>query len=128
MCKDVDIKTELMQFQVKNDLHEDAELQSELQHALDVLIDKHENVEMPSQSDVKSVVAYVEVGRVDWMAIQLYLKIDWTRIEVGILYMKLELLATTNHNIMLNFGCDWGVYFLTHLKLESSKNMVDQNN
>ena len=65
MCKDVDIKTELMQFQVKNDLHEDAELQSELQHALDVLIDKHENVEMPSQSDVKTVVAYVEVGRVD---------------------------------------------------------------
>ena len=54
-----------MQFQVENDSHEDAELQSELQHALDVLIDKHENVEMPSQSDVKTVVAYVEVGRVD---------------------------------------------------------------
>ena len=37
------------------------ELQSELQHALDVLIDEHENVEMP-QSNVKSIVAYVEVG------------------------------------------------------------------
>ena len=44
------------------------------------------------------------------MAIQLYLKIDWTRIEVDIIYMKLELLATTNHNIMLNLGCDLGVY------------------
>jgi hypothetical protein len=44
------------------DLHEDVELQSELRHALDVLIDEHENVGMPSQSNVKSVVVYVEVG------------------------------------------------------------------
>ena len=29
---------------------------------LDVLIDEHENVEMPSQSNVTSIVAYVEVG------------------------------------------------------------------
>jgi hypothetical protein len=65
MCKDVVIETELMQLQVVNDLHEDAELQSELQHALDVLIDKHENVEMPSQSDVRSVVVYLKVSRVD---------------------------------------------------------------
>ena len=36
------------------------ELQSELQHALDVLIDEDAYVEMPSQSNVDSVVAYVE--------------------------------------------------------------------
>jgi hypothetical protein len=44
---------------VENDLNEDLELQSELGHALDVLIDKHENVKMPSQSNVKSIVAHV---------------------------------------------------------------------
>jgi hypothetical protein len=37
-------------------------LQSELRNALDVMIDEHENVEMPSQSYVKSIVGYVEVG------------------------------------------------------------------
>ena len=46
-----------MQLLVENDLHKNVELQSELQHALDVLIDKHENVEMPSQFNVKSIVA-----------------------------------------------------------------------
>ena len=41
-----------MQLQVENDLHDDEE-QSEVRHALDiVLIDEHENVEMPSQSIV----------------------------------------------------------------------------
>jgi hypothetical protein len=29
---------------------------------LDVLIDEHESVELPSQSNVMSIVAYVEVG------------------------------------------------------------------
>ena len=43
MCKGVVIEMELMQSQVENDLHEDVELQCELQHALDVLIDEHEN-------------------------------------------------------------------------------------
>ena len=66
MCKDVVIEMELMQsqvdMQVENDLHEDMELQSELWHDLDVLINEHENVEMPSQSNVKSITAYVEVG------------------------------------------------------------------
>ena len=38
------------------------ELQSELRHALDVLIDEHGNVGMLSQCDVKSSVASVEVG------------------------------------------------------------------
>ena len=48
--------------QVENDLHEDVKLQSELRNALDVMIDEHENVERPSQSDVKSIMGYVEVG------------------------------------------------------------------
>ena len=51
-----------MQSHVENDLHEDVELESELQHALDVLIDEPENVEMPFQSNVKFIAAYVEVG------------------------------------------------------------------
>ena len=63
MCKGVVIETNLRQPQVENDLHEDVELQSELQHALDVLIDEHEIVEMPFQSNGKSIVAYVEVGK-----------------------------------------------------------------
>jgi len=33
-----------------------------LQHALDVPIDEHENVEMPSRFNVQSIVAYIEVG------------------------------------------------------------------
>ena len=35
---------------------------SELWHTLDVLIGDHEDVEMQSQPNVKSMVAYVEVG------------------------------------------------------------------
>ena len=46
MCKDVMIETKWMQLQVANDLHEVVELQSELRHVLNVLIDEHENVEM----------------------------------------------------------------------------------
>ena len=42
-------------------MHEDVKLQSELRNALDVMIDEHENVEIPSQSDIKSM-GYVEVG------------------------------------------------------------------
>ena len=63
ICKDVVIETKLLQSKVENDLHEDVELQSELQHALDILIGENENVEMPSQSNVLSIVAYVEVGK-----------------------------------------------------------------
>jgi hypothetical protein len=62
MCKDVVTKMELMQLQGDNGLYEDVELQSELRHALDVLIDEHENIEMLFQSNVKSIVAHVEVG------------------------------------------------------------------
>ena len=60
MCKGVVIETELMQSHVENDFHEDVALQSELQHALHVVIE-HENVQMPFQSNVKSTVACVEV-------------------------------------------------------------------
>jgi hypothetical protein len=35
------------------------ELQSELHHAMDILIGEHENVEMPSQSNVISIIAYL---------------------------------------------------------------------
>ena len=45
---------------LKFTLHKEVELQSEHRHALYVLID--ENFEMPSQSNVKSIVAYVDVG------------------------------------------------------------------
>jgi hypothetical protein len=38
------------------------ELQSELQQALNVLIDERENIEMPFQSNAKSILANVEVG------------------------------------------------------------------
>ena len=47
MCKDVVIEAKLLQLKVENYLHEDVELQSELQHALDNLIGEHENVEIP---------------------------------------------------------------------------------
>ena len=53
MCKDVVIEMDLVQPQVESNLHGDVELQSELQHALDVLIHEHKNVEMPSQFNVK---------------------------------------------------------------------------
>jgi hypothetical protein len=38
MCKDVVMERVLMKSHVESDLHEDAELQSELQHALDILM------------------------------------------------------------------------------------------
>ena len=41
MCKDVVVETKSMQLQVENDFYEDRELQSELRHALNVLIDEH---------------------------------------------------------------------------------------
>ena len=40
MCKDVVIEMDLMQSLIENDLQEDVGLQSELQHALDVLVDE----------------------------------------------------------------------------------------
>ena len=37
------------------------ELHNELQHASAILNDEHENIEVPYQCNVKSIVAYVEV-------------------------------------------------------------------
>ena len=71
ICKNVVIKMKSMQSQVENDLHENVELQSELRHALDVPIDEHENVKMPSQSNVKSIVAYVKVGCLEFSKVHL---------------------------------------------------------
>jgi hypothetical protein len=62
MCNGIVIGMESILSQVEIHLHEDMELQSELQHALDVVSVEHENVEMPSQSNVKSIMACVEVG------------------------------------------------------------------
>jgi hypothetical protein len=42
MYKNDVIETELMELQGEHDLHEDLELQSELRHAMDVLIVEHE--------------------------------------------------------------------------------------
>ena len=54
--KDVGIiDTDLMQLQVGSYFHEGAGMQSELRHVLDVLTDQHENVEMLSYSNVKSI-------------------------------------------------------------------------
>ena len=47
MCKDVVIDAKLMRLYVKNYIHEDMELQSELQHAVDVLTYKHEMLKCP---------------------------------------------------------------------------------
>ena len=101
------------------------ELQSELRHALDVLIDEHENVEMPSQSNVKSIVAYVEVGESRIFKSTLVSQLNGnptlskdrlTRIKASILYMKPKLLTAANHDTMLNLGCDCGVCFLNTLE------------
>ena len=106
-----------------NVLQKDVELRSELRHALDFLIDEHENVEMPSQSNEKSIVGYVEVGesRISKSTLDSQLngnptlsKDRLTRSKAGILYTKPTLHFVVNHVTMLNLSCDCGVYFLTH--------------
>jgi len=78
------------------------ELESGLWHALDILIDEHENVEMPSQSNVKSIVSHVEVKEsiifrsivVSQLNGNLTLSKDrWTQIKAIILYSKPKLLT-----------------------------------
>ena len=100
------------------------ELQSELRRALEVMVDEHESVEFPSQSNVKSSVAYVKVGESRIFKSTLVSQLNGnptiskdrlTRIKVGILYIKLEPFTAENHDTMLNLGCDCGVCFLnTH--------------
>ena len=78
--KDVGIiDTELMQLQVGSYFHEGASMQSELRHVLDVLTNQHENVEMLSYSNVKSIVAYGEMGEFRrWLQFsEVYLLVNW---------------------------------------------------
>ena len=96
------------------------ELQSELWHALDVLIDKRENCGTPFQSNVKSIVAYVDalmskiskstfVSRLNGI---LNSSNDrWAYIWANILYVNPKLLIATHHYTMLNVGCDCGVFY-----------------
>ena len=112
-----------MQSHVESDVHEDVKLQNKLRHVLDVLIDEHEIVKMPSRSH-ESIVAYVEAreSRIfkSTLVCQLngnptLFKDQLTRIKVGILYMKpSKLLSTANLDTMLNLGCDCGVCMNTH--------------
>ena len=102
---------------------------------MDVLIDEHENVEMPSQSNVKFIVAYVEVGESrnfkSTIVSQLngnptLYKDQLTQIKASILYMKPKFPTTANHDTMLNLGCDCCVCFLNTHEAQIVKNMVDQ--
>ena len=70
---------------------------------MDVLIDEHENVEMPSQSNVQSIVACVEVGGSRIFESTLYLEICWLRLNI--LNTKYKITAT-NHDTMLSLRCD----------------------
>ena len=107
-----------MQSHIERDSREDVELQSELEHALGVLIDEHENVEMSSQSKVKSIMAYVEIGqsRISKITLVSQLKghptsskdrLTW--IKARILYLKPKFLSAANHDTMLFIGCDFEV-------------------
>jgi hypothetical protein len=89
------------------------ELQSELQQALDVLIDDHENVEMPFQSNVMFIVAYVEVRECRIFKSTFICRLNgkstsskdrFTQFKAIISYMKPKLLMVANHVIMLNLG------------------------
>lgn len=70
------------------------ELQSELWHALDILINEHEDVEMSSQSNAKSIVTYVEVGKskmfkstfVNQLKCNATLSFEWLEFKLHIIY------------------------------------------
>ena len=47
-CKDVFIKVEGLQSSAEDDINEDVELESQLRHTLDALVDEHEGAEIPS--------------------------------------------------------------------------------
>ena len=78
---------------------------------------------MPSQSTVKSIAAYVDVGEPRFFKSTFFSQLNGyltlssnrlTWIKVGILYMKPKLLIVANHDTMLNLGCDCGVRFFEH--------------
>ena len=106
------------------------ELHNELCHALGILIDEHENVEMSSQSNVKSIMAFVEVGESRIFKSTLVSQLNGnptlfedrlTWIKAGILYMKPKLLTDTNHDTLLNPSCDFGVCILNKHEARSVK-------
>ena len=76
ICKDVVMETDLMKLHIENDLHEDVELQSKLQHALNVPMDEREKVEMLFQSNIKSIVACIELGKSKILKVQLLNKLN----------------------------------------------------
>ena len=60
-CNDAFIEAEGLQSLAEDDINEDVELESQLRHTLDILVDEHEGDEIPSLSNAKSIVAYVMV-------------------------------------------------------------------
>jgi len=96
-------------------------LQSELQDTLDVLSDEYKGAKILSQSTMKSIVAYVEVGEFKIFISILISHLDgnstlskkqltWNKIDI--LYMKLKIFSARNHDTILELSCDDGVYFL----------------
>ena len=75
-------------------------LQSELQRALDVLIYEHENVEMPSQSNVKSIMTYGEEGKSRIFKSKLVSQSNGnpTLSKARIIYMKPKILTVVNYD------------------------------
>ena len=129
-CKDAFVEAEGMQSWVEDDLHEVVQLESELRHTLDVLVDEHEGAQIPSPSNVKSIIAYLEVGESRIFKSTLVSQLNGnptlskdqlTRIKASILYMKPKLLSVGNHDTMLKLGCDCGVYFLNTPEARSVK-------
>ena len=87
------------------------------------MVDEHESVEFPSQSNVKSSVAYVKVGESRIFKSTLVSQLNGnptlskdllTWIKVGISYVKPKILTAANHDTMLNLGCDCGVCVFKH--------------
>ena len=76
--------------------------------------------EIPSLSNVKSIVAYVEVCESRILKSKFVSQSNdnstssknWsTQIKVGILYMKPKLLTAAHHDIVSSLGCDlWSVF------------------
>ena len=104
-------------------------------YLLDFIIDENKNVEMPSQSNVKSIVAYVQVGKsgifksiiVRQLNGNPTLSKDWlTWIKASILYIKPKLLNATNHDTMLHPRCDCGGCFLNTHEARFVQNVVNQ--
>ena len=113
-------ETKLMESQGEHDLHEDLELHRSFNMPWMFYFLNMKNVEMPSQSNVKSDVAYVEVGesRIFKSILVSQLngnptlsknRLSW--IKVG-MFINPKLLTVANHGTMLMLGSDCGLCFL----------------